>query len=279
MNKINAIYTTVSDGQTHIALDTKYIGSVDSYNNCFTQFLAWLPGNSVAVNFDGKIRSLNKESYKNLLYHLTQRNKISNIEKFTLFRKVAENTKLPESHLKMRDVISVSDKNALFKKLADAISKVDTARALLMIGKGAEVEKNYRDRGEYGPIFNDESDSADLDKSSCSFSVFKGSPIMQAANKANVAVVEFLRETGANIDVIGEKYTFTREAKVQKYHEWVSEPVNVPHLEYNQYGFLVNRERIQYIPRMVEKESVTNYDHRSNSVNYKFNSDLKLVSC
>ena len=81
MNQINSIYTTVSKGQVHIAADAKYIGSVDSYNNWFTQFFSWLFGRSMTVNFDGKVRSLNKESYTNLIRSFTQNNGINYIRK------------------------------------------------------------------------------------------------------------------------------------------------------------------------------------------------------
>jgi hypothetical protein len=62
MNTINHIYTTVSGGRVHVAADAKYLGSVNSYNNFFTQFFAWLFGYSMRVDFDGKERSVSDYS-------------------------------------------------------------------------------------------------------------------------------------------------------------------------------------------------------------------------
>ena len=123
MNQINNIYTTVSRGQVHIAADAKYIGSVDSYNNCFTQFFAWLFNRSIAVNFDGRVRSVNKESYASLIHTLSDR--VNDVSQCRIFRSVAETATLPANHLKMRDVIESVDRQALFRKLAIAITQGD----------------------------------------------------------------------------------------------------------------------------------------------------------
>jgi len=177
VNQINSIYTTVSKGQVHIAADTKYVGSVDSYNNCFTQFFAWLFGRSMTVNFDGKVRSVNKESYTNLIRSLTQNDQINDIRQRSIFRPIAEAATLPQSNLKMRDVITSDDRQALFQKLAIAISRGDTTKALLMIGKGAELDTVYYDRGQLYPSFS--RDTSDLDSNSrYNFTVFKAAPVL-----------------------------------------------------------------------------------------------------
>jgi hypothetical protein len=88
----------------------------------------------MTVHFDGKARSVNKDSYRKLLLSLQlQNNKIQNVRDHSLFRKVAENAKLPSNSLKMRDMIAQSDQFGLARKLAEAISTRNTKKALLMI--------------------------------------------------------------------------------------------------------------------------------------------------
>lgn len=148
----------------------------------------------MAVNFDGKVRSVNKESY-------TQNNEINDIRQRSIFRPITEAVTLPESTLKMRNIITSEDRQELFQKLAVAISRGDTTKALLMIGKGAELDIAYYDRGQLNPSFS--SDESNLDSiSEYTFTVFRASPILQAAQKSNVVVCKFLKEAGANLSVI-----------------------------------------------------------------------------
>jgi hypothetical protein len=271
VNNINNIYTTVSDGRTHIAADTKYIGTVDSYNNCFTQFFARLFRLSVDVNFDGKIRCINKDSYKQLLDNFGFNGILA-----PTFRTVAESVTLPNSSLKMRDVISSNDRNTLFQKLAQAISTGNTSKALLMIGKGAELDTSYYDRGHLYPSFY--SDTSNLDSESrYSFNVFQAPPILQAAKKANRIVVEFLNEAGANLNATGKEYTFKREiVDVQRNLEWTVQPHLVPHHHYHRGHHHVDY-RVRYSPQLHERTTVFTQDSRNNKRNYKLDNDCNLI--
>lgn len=273
MNQINSIYTTVSKGQVHIAADTKYIGSVDSYNNCFTEFFAWLFGLSMTVNFDGKVRSLNKESYTNLVRSLIQNNEINDICQRSMFRPIAEAAKFPQGNLKMRDVITSKDRQALFQKLAIAISRGNTTKALLMIGKGAELDTEYYDRGQLYPSFS--RDTSDLDSTSrYGFTVFKAAPILQAARKSNVRICQFLKDAGANLSVSGKQYSFKREiTNVNSRLEFGVEPRWVPH-HYHTNDSKGNerdsvRYRMEYRPQLRERTIVTTQDSRSGEKNYQ----------
>lgn len=281
INSIHNIYTTISDGQTHIAADTKYVGSVSSYNNAVTQLFASLFGLSVNVNFDGKVRSLNKESYKNLLRSLTH-DTIATVGRYTLFRSVAENVALPVHNLKMRDVVSANDREILFQKLSQAISRGDTQRALLLIGKGANLDKEYFDRSPKSPSFYSDSDGLSSE-SRYQFTVFKAPPIVQAARKANRAVVDFLKEAGANTDRVGKKYDFKREIiSVDRTLELVHEPhfVHHTHQIHNRYHghSHIRHHQVVYTPELRERTIVNTQDFRTNEVNYKLDSDLNLVS-
>jgi hypothetical protein len=280
LNSINNIYTTISDGQTHIAADTKYIGTVSSYNNSISKFFASLFGLSVNVNFDGKIRSLNKESYKYLLHNLTQ-NKTTTIGQHTLFRSVAENVALPVNNLKMRDVISSTDKHSLFRKLAQAISRGETQRALMLIGKGAEVDNEYFDRSPISPSFYRDSDGLSSE-SKYQFTVFKAPPIVQAVKKANRAVVDFLKEAGADTNRVGNEYGFQREiTSVDHIPVIVYEPhfIHHTHLHNRYHGHSRHGyTQVHYTPELRERTVVNTRDFRTNELNYKLDSDLNLVS-
>lgn len=267
MNQINSIYTTVSRGQVHIAADTKYVGSVDSYNNCFTQFFAWLFCRSMRVNFDGKEYSVNKQSYTNLVCALTKNDAINNIRERSIFRPIAETGTLPTGNLKMRDVITSEDRQALFQKLAQAISRGDTTKALLMIGKGAELDTVYYDRGNLRPSFN--GDTSDLDANSrYAFTVFLAAPILQAARKGNAVVCKFLKEAGANLSVTGHQYTFKREIlKVENRQELVIEPNFVPH-HYHTKGRDTVHYRTEFRPQLRDRTVVTTQDFSSTAKSY-----------
>ena len=271
MNQINTIYTTVSKGQTHIAADTRYIGSVNSYNNCFTQFFTSLFGRSVSVNFDGKIRSVNKESYTNLIRNLTTQDKIDDIRQHGIFRSVAEKSTLPTNNVKMRDVIASKDRKELFRKLAIAISKGDTTKSLLMIGKGAELDAVYFDRNTLSPSFDQ--DTSDLSQSKYIFTVFHAAPILQAVRKGNHVVAKFLQEAGANTEILGRQYTFKREiTDVRRFLEFAVQPTLVPHhyhvrdaqgREHDQ-----TRHQMEYKTKLDERTIVTTQDSRSDEKSY-----------
>lgn len=267
MNKINTIYTTVSKGQTHIAADNKYIGSVDSYNNCFTRLMAWIFRQSVTVNFDGKVRSVNKESYRNLLLSLRRENEI--VKTFSdghFFRGIAESGKLPEGNVKMRDVISDSDRLSLFQKLAQAISYGNTDKALLMIGKGAALDIPYYERAGFGPSFG--SDTANLSgERSYKFTVFKGTPILQASIKANHTVVNRLKEAGANLNTTGKQYIFERRiTDVQRNLNFSLEPTFHHH-----YHKRYTHTHMSYQPRIRERTTIFTEDTRTEHRDYKLN--------
>src|SRR4051812_32931951 len=248
MGSINHIYTTVSKGQIHIAADTKYIGNVDSYNNFMTQFFNWATGRSMTVNFDGKTYSVNKESYTRLVQGLMQTAVINDIAQYSLFRPVAEKSSLPTNNLKMRDVIAIEDRQALFRQLATAIAAGDTTTALTAIGEGAELDTPYYDREGMQPSFYDE--TADLSPHSpYSFTVLHAAPILQAAKKGNTAVVQFLKEAGANSSTQGKRYQFKREIiGVDKRLEWGAELKWVPHHYEKEDAFGCKHKYVEHKP-------------------------------
>lgn len=275
MNEINRIFTTISSGQVHIAADTKYLGSVDSYNNCLTQFFAWLFGRSMTVNFDGKLLSVNKKSYTKLVCSLTRNAEMNDIRHRSLFRPIAEAATLPQHNLKMRDVISNYDSQVLFKKLAYAISQGDTNKALLMIGKGATLDQAYFDRDQLTPSFKDDTDDLKT-TSSYAFTTFLATPILQAARKGNLVVCQFLKDAGANLTFTGRQYNFRREiTNVDIRLEPVEEPRFVPsHQQANPNG--KDRDSDLFIkqkPVLKQRVIVSTKDSRLDSVSYRLDQD------
>ncbi len=86
--EVTNLYTTLSNGRTHIAADTQYLGSVDSYNNLFTQCVSRLFGFSMTVDFDGKNLCVNKNSYTKLLIRAGRNVKRQRLESDRLFEAV-----------------------------------------------------------------------------------------------------------------------------------------------------------------------------------------------
>jgi hypothetical protein len=250
MGSINHIYTTVSKGQIHIAADTQYVGSVDSYNNFLTQFFNWATGRSMTVQFDGKTYSVNKESYTRLIQGLMKTADITDVAKYSLFRPVAESVQLSNNNLKMRDVIAIEDRRALFRQLAYAIANNNTTAALAAIGEGAELDTSYYDREGMCPSFYNE--TAGLNSQSAyAFTVFHATPLLQAALKGNKIVCDFLQKAGANASITGKKYQFKREILgVDRSLEWVPAVRMVPHHHEKVHPCGHRSEHIEYKPEI-----------------------------
>lgn len=271
-NQIGAIYTTVSGGKTHIAADDRYIGSVESYNNGITRFFAWLFDSSTTVNFDGKTRSVNKKSYQQLLHSLASTNtQLMNLSERSVFRRVAEAGTLPDWNMKMRDAISDADRQSLFRKLAHAISSGNTDKAVQMIGKGAALDLPYYDRGITGPSFYTDTDGL-KSASRHKFTVFKATPLMQAAMKANQTVVNRLIAAGANLDVTGHQYTFERTiTDVRQNLDFVLEPT--VHFRSRRHP----HTHVDYHPRLRQRTTVVTEDTRSDERLYRFSNGVNVA--
>lgn len=223
----NSIYTIVSNDKLHIAQGAKHVGSVNTYTCCLTQFFTWLFGISMIVDFDGKSRYVNTVDYTNLVKDLTRLETINDIAQHTIFRSVLRGVRLAEDAPKMRQIINRSDAQALSYKLARSISIGDTEKAMLMIGMGANLDMIYFDRGRDDVSF--ENDSDDLPRNTAfTVTVFKGTPILQAARKGYKNVCQFLKEAGAGAGT-AKQYTLERKiTKVETRREMVYKPVEVP---------------------------------------------------
>jgi len=284
MSFISQIYTTVSRGQIHIAADTKYIGSVDSYNNFVTQFFNWATGRSMTVNFDGKTYSVNKESYTRLVQGLMKTAVITDIAQYSRFRPVAEKGELPNNNLKMRDVIDYRERKELFQQLANAIAKNNTTAATMAIGEGAELDTSYYDReGMHPSFFND---TIDLNSQAAyAFTVFHATPLLQAARKGNKVICDFLQKAGANDTITGKQYQFKREILgVDRRLEWAPAVRMVPHHHEKVHACGHRSEYVEYKPEyhteLRDRVYVATQDSRGPERRYRFSTTWQgLVSC
>jgi hypothetical protein len=192
------IYTTVSEGRTHIALGPQYLGSVNSYNNPLTQCAARILGWSLEVDFDGKLRSLDKNSYTTLVKNLTKISEIDNISNYTLFRTNVLDCptfQLPKNNIRMRDVILQEDSQNLFIKLTLAIFERNTQRALFLIGKGAALDR-YVTRDYFQD--NISAFRYHTGRSGSENQSTKLTPIHLATIMKNDVIIDCLKEFGAN---------------------------------------------------------------------------------
>jgi hypothetical protein len=189
-----------------------------------------------------------------------------------MFRSVAETSPLPASHLKMRDVMTIEDRQKLFKKLAVAISQGNTQKALLMIGRGAELDTAYYDRDFLSPSFDHDSDY--LSESKYTLTIFHAAPILQAARRGNQAVIQLLKEAGASTRLTGQQYILNREITgVHRYLETTMQPILVPHYFHDQNSCGRHHRhvgyRTEFRPVLQERTSVTIQDSRSGMKNYQ----------
>lgn len=270
MIKIDTLYTTVSEKRTHVAADMHYLGSVNSYNNCFTRIFAAIFRCSIKVNFEGKTRVVNKKSYNKLISSLLgQEVKEKEIKNHIIFKNVAEKVDLSNKNRTMREAISEKNRKSLFKKLAKAISQNNTDKALEMIGKGAALDFSYFDRDFIGPSFILDNENLSSEKN-YKFTVFKGPPILIASYKNNQSIVKKLYDFGANTSLTAEKYSFERKiVGVDRRVEFVTKPKVIVSPK--------GRVHHGFTQKLEERVSVLTKDNRTDIVKYSLNDDLTLV--
>lgn len=210
MSFVTTTFTTVDKGQLHIAVGENYIGRVNSYNNCFTKLFAWILGRSLQVRFADKVRTVNKRDYTNLLSSLN----IGEVKERANFDTLLLNASISANNGKMREALSVKSQKTLGKKLRQAIAKGETARAILLIGKGAKIEGEYYDRGNLGS--SKHCRDGLKKKKSYQFTAFKGTALLHAAKKNHQAITRFLMQVGADQTAFAEEYKFERAPKSAK---------------------------------------------------------------
>jgi len=217
-NNINSIYTTLDnygDGRLHVAADNKHLGSVKVYTNCFAKFFANLFEVTTKIDFDGKLHTVNTNSYKKLVQNLT--GNTSNIN--TPLKKIANESDLSRFTRPMRALISQKKSQKLFGQLSLAITRGETVAAQQLIGRGAALDVEYADVGTNAPlnpihlgnVFNKFVTPAFRDKNTMysEYTVNTATPILHAAQKKYSDIVNQLRDFGANTKVASTRQIYS----------------------------------------------------------------------
>lgn len=187
-------YATRDSGRLHIAVNQYYQGSVNSYNNCFTQFVMKLLGLAQDVMVAGKSYCLNKKSYSKFLGTATP-----SLEA----RGVATN------HGFMRTHISAEKAEKRCQKMILALHHEDVDTALEMLGKGADVDRSFIWIENQDPSFKPDIKShIPSGRAFPKTPVYILTPLMYVAGHASFTTM--LTYFGANPDKTGSYFEFER---------------------------------------------------------------------
>lgn len=209
------IYTTLLNrNQLHIGTEQGYLGKVEIDTNSVSRFFNKMLGHSMDVVFGDKTVTVHKDSYHKLLNSLTAEtaDKIerSAIHKFAVFSEAVDLKKAPVQK-PMREAIGKVERLRLFKKLASAIDNDETEKALKYAYRGADLHLPFYDREFFGLAFISPTENLPSNKT-YEVGIFKGSPLMHAARKANAVLVKALHKLeGLNmVDHRAESYTLDK---------------------------------------------------------------------
>ncbi len=196
------IFSTVSQKRTHIAQDTHYLGSVNSYNNFLTKFVAKLFRKGIDIDFSGKKRTLNRKSYQKHLQQLGITDK--RVQECLSYTSLI--TPLPPCQLPrlgyLRDHIHHKKRNKQFNKLIHALAGKDEQKAKKAICKGAEVNQYFYLEGNRAST---EHPRHRLNRSEGSISFIEATPLIAAVQNNTSSVADLLAQAGANLHAVGNK--------------------------------------------------------------------------
>lgn len=203
-------YNTVDKHRLHVADEaSNYGGSINSYNNFISSFFARTFKKSLNVIFNGNICILNKKSYKKFLRNNGINASDKNIFKFTDFNKAMtghhENWQF-NGH--MRDHLSLAKSHKMFVKLVYTIKNQNITKAKQLIGQGANIEKDFWEREDYGISFNEI--NYKLPEGTLTFIATQYNPILYAAKNNFADLVRFLIKVGSSQAYQGKTVSFTR---------------------------------------------------------------------
>ncbi|MBS0656376.1 MAG: hypothetical protein JSR46_11415 [Verrucomicrobia bacterium] len=205
------VFTTVDNGKLHVAVGNRYVGAIDSYNNCVSRFVANLFGWSEQVAINGKVRHVEREEYIRFLNENTVYNDVcaDNIKNYVDFN--ALKIEPMEDKGTMRQNISQYKANYLFQKLASAIvDKADYEKAKKLVGKGADLDRFFWVREGQGISFT--TLTAGLSKKNAlEFQAGRYTPLLYAAVVNNKSFAEYLDSFGADCSAQGETLKFKRK--------------------------------------------------------------------
>ncbi len=203
------IYTTTSGGRLHLAFDENYLGSVRHYDTFLSRFFAWIMGWSMTVKIATRKYVLDREGYATLISRLSD---TDGKAQDAAFDHVARNSSFSfRSTKRMQNEISRYDSHALGIELAHALAKKDEEAAIQLIGKGADLETKYFDRGEFGISFG-KCDTGLWRHEPIRFDAFEGTSILHASRKNLTKVVQaILKWNPKAADSQGQTLSFNRK--------------------------------------------------------------------
>ena len=187
------IYSTVSENYLYIGTEKGFIGKVKVDTSATSRFFNKLFGDSMDVTFGDKVKTVNKKSYFKLLQQLNG-DKVNplDIHKYTSFTDVVD-LDTAKVLSDMRYAISKADSLNLFKKLGDALSGHRTEEALKYLYKGAAIDYPLYDRDIFGISLTGPTEGLPSNEP-YETTVFKGTPLLYAAYKANTVAKNALFE-------------------------------------------------------------------------------------
>lgn len=204
------IYTTTSKSRLHFAKDEIYLGSVSSYNNKLTRFLAALFKISIDLNINGKKRHLNKNQCIKLLKSHDKTIDLTDIKAIDLSTINIKSQGLIRDHISKEKVIKLT------KKLINAIETGEYEYALRCLSKGADPNRPFWHWGEELNLTFSKDFSAKLPLENLSLLAYSHTPYTYAIklNKRDIYNSMKIFQAAA---YSGDVFDFKREIKFKTY--------------------------------------------------------------
>lgn len=209
-------FSTVDSGKVHIADEGNYLGSINSYNNRFTQFFAkYILRIGIDVDIGGKKRCLQKKEYAAWLKNCGIEVKIKDLKNFRFFSKLGviatENRGFIRAHLTEKKV------EKLTRNLITALRRGNFSKAMTLVGKGADVNRTFWDQSHHG--WNYDSYRAGLPRHPINLRAISYTPLLYAAEKKLAELQLFMEKVGGDRNATGKVVDFTRQLYDVQVHQ------------------------------------------------------------
>ncbi len=211
---LDRIESTIDYGRAQFSYGGLCYGSVNSYNNFFTKFFAWLFNWSVYVVVGNKERALNKWDYASWLREHTGDSTITaaRVHEFVNFGNFNRSLIAPpEGTQAANQCLSTAKVTRLSTKLIEALYRATPAsfeKAALYILRGASLNTQFTTRGVYGISYYAE--LQDIEARPTELTIRKYSPLLLAADHKQTMLVQLMRRCGANTNYVGKEIQFVR---------------------------------------------------------------------
>ncbi len=268
------IESTVDYSRTQLSYGGLYYGSVNSYNNFFTKFFAWLFSWSVYVVVGNKERAFNKWDYASWLRERTGDASItaSRVHEFVNFGNFHQRfIAPPEGTYALNQCLSSSKALRLSRKLVYSLYQATPAsfdQAARYILKGALLNTQFYTRGPYG--ISHYAELQGIESRPAEFNIRKYSPLLLAADNKQTMLVNLMKRCGANTEYQGKEVHFVRS---------VVDYENRSRLETNIGYQVTRRNRLQPVVHLDQRHTtvVTLEDRKKPLYNLVFNAQTNSL--